>query len=48
MGLNSKLLEMISGLDKSKLEQASRMLGNMSKEDINNLVSLLGNKESKK
>lgn len=40
--LNSNLLNMLSGIDKSKLEQVSRMVKNMSKEDLNNLVSMLG------
>ena len=41
--LNSKLLELLSGVDKSKLEQVSNMVRNMSPEDLNNLIlSTLG------
>lgn len=40
--LNSKLLELLSTIDKDKLNQVSRMLQNMSKDDLNNLASLLG------
>lgn len=39
--LNSKLFELLSGVDKSKLEQVSKMVNNMSKEDLNNLVGML-------
>ena len=40
--LNSKLLELLGGVDKSKLEQVSNMVKNMSQEDLNNLVNMLG------
>lgn len=40
--LNSKLLELLSGVDKDKLEQVSNMVKNMSKEDLNNLTNMLG------
>lgn len=40
--LNSKLLGLLSGVDREKLEQVSNMISNMSKEDLNNLVNLLG------
>ena len=40
--MGAKLLELLSTIDKSKLEEASKMLGNMSKDDINNIVSILG------
>jgi len=40
--LNSKLLELLSGVDKSKLEQVSNMVRNMSPEDLNNLTNMLG------
>ena len=39
--LNSKLLQLISGMDRSKIEEASKMIGNMSKDDLNNLVNIL-------
>lgn len=40
--LNPKLLELLSTVDKQKLEQVSNMVKNMSKDDINNLLNLLG------
>jgi len=40
--LNSKLLELLAGVDKSKLEQVSNMVRNMSPEDLNNLTNMLG------
>ena len=40
---NSKLIKLLSGMDRSKIEEASKMIGNMSKDDLNNLVSMLGN-----
>lgn len=40
--LNSKLLEFLSGVDKNKLEQVSNMVKNMSRDDIQNLVTTLG------
>jgi hypothetical protein len=39
--LNSKLLELLSGVDRSKIEQVGKMIGGMSKEDLNNLIGLL-------
>ncbi len=39
--LNSKLFDMLKTIDKNKLEQVSKMVQNMSKEDLNNLVSML-------
>lgn len=40
--LNANLLNLLSGIDKEKLEQVSNMVRNMSKEDLNNLVGMLG------
>ena len=40
---NSKLITLLAGMDRSKIEEASKMIGNMSKDDLNNLVSMLGN-----
>ena len=39
---NSNLLNLLAGVDKEKLEQVSNMVKNMSKEDLNNLVGMLG------
>ena len=40
--LNSNLLSMLAGVDKEKLEQISSIIKNMSKDDLNNLVRMLG------
>lgn len=40
--LNSNLLNLLAGVDKDKLEQVSNMVRNMSKDDLNNLVNMLG------
>ena len=40
--LNSNLLNMLAGVDKEKLEQVSNIVKNMSKDDLNNLVRMLG------
>lgn len=40
--LNSKLLELLSGVDKKQLEQVSNMVKNMSKSDLENLTRMLG------
>lgn len=39
--LNSKVMELLSTIDKSKLEQVTRMVQNMSDDDLNNLVGML-------
>ena len=39
--INSKLLEMLSGIDKNKMSQLSSVLNNISKEDLNTIISLL-------
>lgn len=44
--LNSKLVDLLSNIDKTKIEQVSRMVQNMSSEDLNNLVGMLSNKNS--
>lgn len=44
---NAKLLELLSSIDKSKLEQVSKMVQNMSSDDLTNLVGML-NKNMKK
>ncbi len=41
--MNSKLLELLSTVDKDKLNQVSRMVQNMSKDDLNNLAKMFGN-----
>lgn len=39
--LNSKLLELLANIDKTKIEQVSRMVQNMSSDDLSNLVGML-------
>ena len=45
--LNSKLVELLSTIDKSKIEQVSRMVQNMSSDDLNNLVGMLSKNSNK-
>lgn len=40
--LNSKLFELLAGVDKKKLEQVSNLVRNMSPEDLNNLTNMIG------
>ena len=46
--LNSKLMELLSTIDKSKIEKVSRMVENMSSEDLSNLVGMINNSQKKK
>ena len=39
--LNSKSVELLANIDKTKLEQVSRMVQNMSSDDLSNLVGML-------
>lgn len=45
--LNSKLIELLSTIDKSKIEQVTKMVQNMSSDDLNNLVRMLGKNNNK-
>lgn len=45
--MNCKLMELLSSIDKSKIEQVSKMVQNMSSDDLQNLVGML-NKNMKK
>ncbi len=40
--LNQKLMNVLGSLDKEKIEQVTRMVQNMSSEDLNNIVKMLG------
>ena len=40
--LNKQLLSALGSLDKEKIEQISRMVQNMSSEDLNNIAKMLG------
>lgn len=46
--LNSKLLDLLSTIDKSKIDQVSKMVQNMSSDDLNNLVGMLSKNANKK
>mgnify|MGYP003432952400 CR=1 FL=1 len=46
--LNTKLIELLSTIDKSKIEQVTKMIQNMSSDDLNNLVKMLGKNQSNK
>ena len=46
--LNSKLTDLLSTIDKSKIEQVSRMVENMSSDDLSNLVGMLSKSQKKK
>ena len=46
--LNSKLMDLLSTIDKSKIEQVSRMVENMSSDDLSNLVGMLSKSQMKK
>lgn len=46
--LNSKLMDLLSTIDKSKIEQISRMVENMSSDDLSNLVGMLSKSQKKK
>lgn len=40
--LNSNLMGLLAGVDKSKIEKISNMVKNMPREDLTNLINLLG------
>lgn len=44
--LNSKLMELLSTIDKSKIDQVTRMVQNMSGDDLNNLVGMLSKNQN--
>jgi hypothetical protein len=46
--LNAKLMELLSTIDKSKIEKVSRMVENMSSEDLSNLVGMINKVQKKK
>lgn len=46
--LNGKLLELLSNIDRSKLEQVSKLVQNMSSDDLSNLVGMLNKKMNNK
>lgn len=46
--LNEKLMDLLSTIDKSKIEQVSRMIEKMSSDDLSNLVGMLSKTQKKK
>lgn len=40
--LNQKLMSMLGNLDKDKIEQVTKMVQNMSSNDLNNLAKMFG------
>lgn len=46
--LSSKIMELLSTIDKSKIEKVSRMVENMSSEDLSNLVGMINKSQKKK
>lgn len=46
--VNAKLIELLSTIDKSKIEQVSKMVQNMSSDDLTNLVGMLNRNMKKK
>ncbi len=46
--LTSKLLELLSNVDKEKLNQVSRMVQNMSSKDMSNIMGIINNMNKEK
>lgn len=46
--MNKKLMGILSSLDKDKLEQVTRVVQNMSADDLNNIAKMLGMNNKKK
>lgn len=46
--LNKKLMGVLGSLDKDKLEQVTRVVQNMSADDLNNIAKMLGMNNKKK
>ncbi len=46
--MNKKLMDVLGSLDKEKIEQVTRMVQNMSSEDLNNIAKMLGVNNKKK
>ncbi len=40
--INKKLMDVLGSLDKDKIEQVTKMVQNMSSEDLNNIAKMLG------
>lgn len=46
--LNQKLMNVLGSLDKDKLEQVTKMVQNMSSDDLNNIARMFGINTKKK
>lgn len=46
--LNQKLMGVLSTLDKDKIDQVTRMVQNMSSDDLNNIAKMFGINNKKK
>ena len=40
--INKKLMDILGSLDKDKIEQVTKMVQNMSSDDLNNIAKMLG------
>lgn len=40
--INKKLMDVLGSLDKDKIEQVTKMVKNMSSDDLNNIAKMLG------
>ena len=40
--INKKLMDVLGSLDKDKIEQVTKMVQNMSSDDLNNIAKMLG------
>lgn len=45
--LNQTLSNLLSNIDKTKLDKVSKMIQNMSSDDLNNLVRMISNNQNK-
>ncbi|MGN1012547.1 MAG: hypothetical protein ACI4ON_01795 [Clostridia bacterium] len=46
--LNQKLMSVLGSLDKDKIEQVTKMVQNMSSDDLNNIAKMFGINTNKK
>ena len=46
-GLNKNLVDLLSNIDKSKIDTLSKMVQNMSTDDLSNLVRMIGKTTNK-
>jgi ATP phosphoribosyltransferase regulatory subunit HisZ len=46
-GLNKNLVDLLSNIDKSKIDTLSKMVQNMSTDDLSNLVRMIGKNTNK-